>query len=166
MRLMPLLPSAHPNSMNSEDVYAGTVMTSFYYTIIPARGNWFQTNHDRALLLCVLPMWKLWHFSCKIWSTLILSLYCGSVKPRRGRDIGSCKSLVRCYFQYLPKILALFLQKYTWKQLQFLSHWNNMEKNGTFSLFDTGVNGNVNVCIHNDVSLYQRIRRRREVIIK
>ena len=32
-----------------------------------------------------------------------------------------------------------------------------MEKNGTFSLFETSINGKRDVCIHSDVSLYQRI---------
>ena len=58
-------------------------MTSLYYVIIPAHGNQFQTNqpeHEsdgRALLVCVLPMRKMWHFSNKIWSTLLQ--YAGTV---------------------------------------------------------------------------------------
>ena len=39
--------------------------------------------------------------------------------------------------------VVVSFQKYIWKQLQFLSHWNNMEKNGTLSLFETSVNGNM-----------------------
>ena len=38
-------------------------------------------------------------------------------------------------FQNLPTIMAQFLQKYTWKPLQFFPHWNNVEKNGTLSLY-------------------------------
>ena len=61
-------------------------MTSFHYAIIPPRGKWFQTNQpdhesdDRALVLCVLPMRKMWYFTGKY--DQHLSLYCGSVKPK------------------------------------------------------------------------------------
>ena len=52
--------------------YTSAVMTSFNNAIAPARGNCFQTNQpdhesdDRALLVCVLPMRKIYHFSSKI----------------------------------------------------------------------------------------------------
>ena len=67
---------------------AGTVITSFYYAIIPASGNWLQTNqpdhesNDRALLLCVLPMKKKRYDISGAKSDQHLSLYCGSVKPK------------------------------------------------------------------------------------
>ena len=62
-----------------------------------------------------------------------LSLYCGSVKPKL--------QMGRGYWFLLESYE--FLQKYTWKQLRFLSHWNNVEIYGTFKLFETSVNGNV-----------------------
>ena len=96
-------------------VYAGTgtVMTSFFNAIISARGNWFQSNQpdhesdDHALLLCVLPMRKIWHSVAKF--DQHLSMYCSSRKSKlqTGPDIGSCeKNLVRCNFQNLLTILV------------------------------------------------------------
>ena len=46
-------------------------------------------------------------------------------------------------YQNFLTILAQFLQNCIWKQLQFLSYLNNTEKNETFSLFETSVNGSV-----------------------
>ena len=122
-------------------------MTSFYYGSIPTHGNWFQTNQpehgwddhagDPVTSVCVTNE-KDMALQWQIWSTFVTVLWCRKKwNYRRDWDIGSCD------FQDLLTILAKFLLKCTWKQLQFQSHWNNVEKNGTFSLFDTRVNGNV-----------------------
>ena len=67
----------------------------------------------------------------------ILSLYCDAVKPkfRRDRDVGSCGSLVRFYFQNL------------------LTFWYSFFKN----TLESSCQCQRDVCIHYDVSLYQRI---------
>ena len=93
-------------------------------------------------------------------ANLIKICYCIVVPQnqnyRLGWEIGSCESPVSYDFQNLLTIFVQFLQKYIWKQLQFLSHWNNVQKNGTFSLFETS-QWNRDICINYDISLYQRI---------
>ena len=68
--------------------------------------------------------------------------------------MGFC--LVSHDFQNLLTVLAEFLQKYIWKQLQLLSHWNNMEKM-VHSVCLNQCQWKRDVDIHYDVSLYQRI---------
>ena len=94
-------------------------------------------------LLCVLAMVKIWHFRAKF--DQHLSLYCGSENrsSRQSLDIDSCESLVSYDFQNLPTILAQFLQSTLKNSSNFLTHWNNVEKNGAFTLFETSVNGDV-----------------------
>ena len=70
--------------------FAVEVMTSFNHIVIPARGNWFQTNsqeheHDESdrcvHLLCVFYQWQRYSSSVANYDQH-LSLYCGSVKPK------------------------------------------------------------------------------------
>ena len=119
-------------------------MTSFYYAIMPSRGNWFQTNKpdhesEDQLLLCVLPIRNIRHFSGKF--DQHFSLYCGSVKPKLPTGPGY-------WFlsMWIPKFTDNFgkvSSKIRLKASKFLAHWNNVKKNGTFILFGTSVNGNV-----------------------
>ena len=111
----------HCHSNNGQPVnqlYPGTVVTSFYDAVIPTRGNWFQANQpdlesdDCALLLSALPMRKIWHFSGKIWLIFVTVLWFNKTEIADGPG-GSCESLVRFDFQNLLTILALFLKKRT-----------------------------------------------------
>ena len=79
-----------PNPKHRWPLYAGTVLMSFYYAFIPTCGNWFKKNQPKhklddcagdtvtLVLLYVLPVRKIWHFSGKF--DQHLSLYCGAVK--------------------------------------------------------------------------------------
>ena len=108
------------------------IMLSF----IPIPGNWFQTNQpdnesdDRTLFLYVLPMTKMWCFSGKIWSTFVTVLWFSKTQNnRQDRDIGSCEM----WFPKFTDNFGIVSSKIHSKPVQFLSHWNNVEKNGTFS---------------------------------
>ena len=128
------------------------------------RGNLFLTKQpdlesaERTLLLCVLPMKKIWHFSGKIWSTFVVTVLWFS--KTEITDKTGILVLVRVLWDVISKnllkILALFLQKYTWKQSQFLSHWDNVEKLVQFVW--NQCQWRRDVCIHYDVSLYQCIQ--------
>ena len=104
---------------------------------------WIRWSHRWYSIFCVYYQWERYGTSV---ANLINICHCIMVQKnwnyRRDWDIGSCESLV-IWFQNLLTILAWFLQKCIWKQLQFQSHLNNVEKNGTFSLFETSVNGNM-----------------------
>ena len=96
-------------------------------------------------LLCVLPMGKIWHFSGKFDQDL--PMYCGSVKPKFYGLGDRFSVLVRVLWVMISKIYCQFCQSFFKNTFEssynLLSHWNNVEKNGTFSLFETIVNGNV-----------------------
>ena len=68
--------------------------------------------------------------------------------------VGYCESLVRYDFQNIPTILAWFLQN----ALKRSDNFNPMQKNGTFSLFDTSVNGNL-TCFLNESNLGRKLQR-------
>ena len=98
---------------------------------------------------------RIWHFRGKY--DQHLSLYCSKTKIQ---DRAGILVLVRVLWVRISKIywqFLQFLQIYILKQFKFLSHWNNMEKNGAFSLFETQCHWKRDICIHYDVSLYQRI---------
>ena len=88
-------------------LYACTVMTSFYNAIVPAHGNWFQIDQldhesdDQALPLCMLPMKKIWHFSGKIWSTIVTVLWLSKIKIT---DWTGILVLVRVLWDVISKI--------------------------------------------------------------
>ena len=135
-------------------------MTSFDYIIIPTCGNWFQTNPLHSInwmiidsagntvsSVCVTNGKDDRHFSSKF--DQHLSLYCGSSQAefQTGLGYGEANLLVmisKIYWQFWHTFF-----KYTCgSSYNFLFHWNNVEKNGMFSLFDISVNGSVTfVCI-------------------
>ena len=88
-------------------------------------------------------MKKTRHCNGKIWPTFVTVLWRSKTEiTRRDRDIGSSKSLVRYDFQNLLTILAYFVQKCTWKQLQLNSYWNDVEKK-IVHFFENSANGKV-----------------------
>ena len=79
-------------------------------------------------LLCVLPMVKMWHFSSKF--DQHLSLYCDSLKPKFKTGPG---------YWFLWEACELGFPKFTdsfGTAVPIFNPLNNMEKNGTFSLFE------------------------------
>ena len=84
-------------------------MMSFYYAIIPARGNWLnkpdRESDDRAFLLCVLPLRKIWHYSGKIRSTFVIVLWFSKTEITDGTGI---LVLVRVLWDVISKIYWQF----------------------------------------------------------
>ena len=137
-------------------------MTSSSYAIIPARDNWFQTNQpdhesdDRALLLCVLPMRKIWLFSFKIWLTFVRVLWFSKTVITDGTQIWV---FVRVLWDVISKIYWQFWHcfvkntlesRYSFCPIEIM--WRKMVR----SVCLTPVSMQSEVCIHHDVSLYQR----------
>ena len=141
-------------------LFTGTVMTSFNHVMIPTRGKWFQTNppehesDDRADLLCVLQVVKIWHFSSKL--DQLLWLFC----PEN---------------QLKSEVMILILVRVLWGTISkiYWQIWQSFFKctfKSSFIFYSSGVmcrkwhiqfvwnqcQGNHDVCMH-DVSLYQRI---------
>ena len=94
---------------------------------------------DHTMFLRVLPIRKIGHCSGKIWSTFVTVLWFSKTKLQTTRDICSCESLVKRDFH---KVSCQFWHC-SLKAVTILSNWNNVEKNSTFSLFETIGNGNV-----------------------
>ena len=128
-------------------------MTPFDRVMIPIRSNWFQTNplehksYDRAgnTVSCVYYQCEDMALQGQIRSTFVIVLWFRKNRnSRQGLDVGSCESLVSYDFQNLfSDNFGTVSSNIHLKQFKFLSHWNNVEKNGAFSLFETSVKGNV-----------------------
>ena len=117
---------------------------SFNHVVIPTRGKWFQTNsleheHDEwgscVHLLCVLPMAKITAVQLQIMINICRWLRKTEIPDRIWI---SCESLVSYDLQILLTILAVSSNLHL-EAVQFLSHWNNVEKLYWSSLFETSV---------------------------
>ena len=67
----------------------------------------------------------------------------GNEKSGRGFALGDADTLPQSNQASFSWIFDLFFDTSSQSASQNFSHWNNTEKNGTFSLFETSVNGNV-----------------------
>ena len=91
--------------------------------------------------MCVLPSRTIWYFSGKF--DQHLSLYCGSVTPKLLTGPGYWflwvlwDMISKIYWQLWHSFFKIHLKT------QFWSHWNNMEKNGRFSVCLTPVSMHV-----------------------
>ena len=121
--------------------YTISVMTSFnYYTITPTHGNCFQTNqpehesddHAGNTITSVCNHWERYGTSAANWSTFVNVLWSSKTKITDGIGI---LVLVRVLSDTVSKIYRQlwhnFFKNTLENLLQFLSHWNDMEKNGT-----------------------------------
>ena len=141
-------------------------MTSFDMLSIPTRGSWFQTNplehglNDHAgntvFSVCVANG-KDMALQRQIWSRFVTALWFRKTEFQTGLGDRFLWQSCELWFPKFTDNLALFLQKYIWKQLNFLPHSNIVKKNGTFCLLWNQCQWKRDVCIHYDVSLYQRI---------
>ena len=95
-------------------------------------------------LLCVLAMRKIRHFIGKFNQNL--STQCGAVKLKLHTGPGYW-FLWKSWEIWFPKFTdnyGIVSSKMHLKAVAILkSHWNNVEKNGTFSLFETSVDGSI-----------------------
>ena len=121
--------------------------------VLPMRKIWFQTNQpdheldDRALLLCVLPMRKIWLFSFKIWLIFVPVLWFSKTVITDGTQIWV---FVRVLWDVISKIYWQFESSYNYCPIEIM--WRKIVR----SVCLTPVSMQCEVCIHHDVSLYQR----------
>ena len=133
---------------------------TYHVLIIPTRGYWFQTNpqdnelDDHADHLCVYLWLKIWHFSGKFDQHLSLLWFCKT--KIQDRDIGSCESVVSYDSPKFTNNFGTVSLHAQLKAVHFLSQWNNVE-NHTLMFPWNQCQGNRDVCIHFDISLYQGI---------
>ena len=101
---------------------------SFNYVMIPTRGNCMvpPTEHESEIIVpifCVLPMAR---YSSSV--AKLINICCCIVAAKLKFKTGSGKLVLVSYnFQNLLSILAVSSNLHL-KAVQFLSHWDNVEK--------------------------------------
>ena len=96
----------------------------------------------------------------QIWSTFVTVLWCSKTEITDETEIlvfvwGLWEMTSKFTDNFSAVHFLKKKKKKTWNQLQFLSYWNNMEKNVVFSLFATYVNDNMTFAY---ISLFQCIK--------
>ena len=116
-------------------------------------------------LLCVLLMGKYGTLAANLINICHYIVVPQNRNSRPGRDIGSCESLVNHDFQKLLTISVEFLHIYIWKQLHFLSRWNNVEVVRSVCLTPVSMaTWRFHTLWHFTCSLYQRIAYKNECL--
>ena len=139
-------------------------MTSFHNAILHARVVTVSKQTNQTMN----RMFEHYFSVCYRWQRYVISeakfdqhlpLYCGSVKPKwpRRPAYWFLWESFEMWFLKFTDSLGIVLQKYTWEQLQLLSHWNNMERKWNVQFDWQKCRWHRDVYIPYDVSLYQRI---------
>ena len=122
------------------------IMVSYQHVVTGSKQTNQTMNWMIAYYLCVCYQWGKYGISVANFAQHFFTvLWFSKTKITDGTGI---LALVRVMWDMISKIYWQFLHSFfkntlERKQLQFLSHWNSLEQNGTFSLFDTSVNGNL-----------------------